>query len=191
MKFWEYNRNKVLIIALVSFLGFFMLFVLLSRSGDIPMGYATIASVVLAGFYTFVEVVRGQNHFRVMTRTTQDTSERSIRTLFDDGYNVVLQNDSSSLFFTTERLKGDIEGFPVVVSFSQGSRASWPSLVFSFYPLAHASLGNRTSRYLSFKMTLRNRLKKDIKPDVRQFIADLKAKGYTSAEYSQYFVTAN
>ncbi len=191
MKFWEYNRNKVIFIAVLSFAGGLLLLMLLSGSDRLLMGRALIFAGISSFFATSVYAFRGLSYFRVMKRIMDDTSEKSIHPLFDDGYTIVLNNEANSVFFTTERLKGDIGGLPVLVAFSQGSRASWPSLIFSFYPLAHSSLGNRTSRYLSFKMGLRNRLKKDVKPEVLQFVADLKGKGYSSAEYSQYFVTAN
>jgi len=191
MKFWEYNGNKVILIAVMSFFGGVLCSIFLARDMNIFQREAVVFSAVLCITATVVYTVRGLSYFRTMKRIMEDTSDLSILSLFDDGHAVILGNEHSRIFFTTERIKGDISGIPVVVSFSQGSRASWPSLVFSFYPLYHPTLGNRTSTYLSFKLNIRNRLKKDIKPEVLQFVKELKAKGYSSAEYSQFFVTAN
>ncbi len=190
MKFWEYNSNKVLFMAALTFLAGAVILILTGAGETDPVGVVMFSAVICAVF-TGTFVIRGINHFRTMRRITTDTSDRSILSLFDDGYSVVLNNENSRLFYTTERLKGEISGFPVIVSFEQGSRASWPTLVFSFFPLNHPTLGNRTSAYYGVKLSLRNRLRKDVKPDVLRFAKDLRDKRYSSAEYSQYFVTAN
>lgn len=190
MKFWEYNSNKVFLIAILSFLGCIVFFMLVGTPGLDPMKVLLLSGIGCV-LTTVIVIIRGVNYFRTMKRITEEDTARSITELFDEGYSIILHNEHSRIFYTTEWLKGDIGGMPVVVSFSQGSRASWPALVFSFYPLYHPTLGNRTSTYLSFKLSLRNRLRKDIKPEVLQFVKDMKAKGYASAEYSNYFVTAN
>jgi hypothetical protein len=190
MKFWEYNSNKVFYIAILSFLCGIVFFMLVGLTETDALSVLLMAGIGCA-VTTIIIIIRGLNFFRTMKRITEDDTARSITELFDEGYTIILHNEHSRFFYTTESLKGEIAGMPVIVSFSQGSRASWPALVFSFYPLYHATLGNRTSKYLSFKLSIRNRLRKDIKPEVLQFVKDMKARGYASAEYSNYFVTAN
>lgn len=191
MKFWEHNGSKVSFIAALSFAGSMLCMMVLGVREHFSLSRIVLFSMLLSGAVTGFFVLRGLGFYRTMRRILQDRSTLSILPLFREGYAVLLHNEHNHIFFTTERIKGEISGLPVTVAFSQGSPASWPALVFSFYPLHHATLGERTSVYLSFKLNIRNRLKKDIKPEVLRFVNDLREKGYTSAEYSNYFVTAN
>lgn len=191
MKFWEHNGSKVSFIAAASFAVSMAGLVILGVREHFLFSRVILLSLLCCGLATSFFTLRGISFYRTMRRVIEDRSALSILPLFRDGYSVMLHNEHSRLFFTTERIRGDIHGFPVTVSFAQGSPASRPTLVFSFYPLHHTVLGTRTSTYLIFRLNLRNRLKKDIKPEVLQFINDLREKGYTSAEYSQFFVTVN
>jgi len=191
MKFWEHNGSKVSFIAASSFAGSMLCLLVLGVREHLALSRIIFFSMLLSGGITAFFVLRGVSFYRTMRRILADQSALSILPLFREGYAVLLHNEHNSIFFTTERIKGEISGLPVTVAFSQGSPASWPALVFSFYPLNHATLGERTSMYLSFKLNIRNRPKKDIKPEVLRFVNDLREKGYTSAEYSNYFVTAN
>ncbi len=191
MKFWEHNGSKVSFIAASSFAGSMLCLLVLGVREQFILSRIVLFSLLFSCLCTGFFVLRGISFYRTMRRIAEDRSELSILPLFREGYAVLLHNEHSRIFFTTERIKGEISGLPVTVAFSQGSPASWPALVFSFYPLNHATLGERTSMYLSFKLNIRNRLKRDIKPEVLRFVNDLREKGYTSAEYSHYFVTAN
>ncbi|MBX2905273.1 MAG: hypothetical protein KF744_04495 [Taibaiella sp.] len=191
MKFWEHNGSKVSFIAASSFAGSMLCLLALGVREHLSFSRIVMFTMLLSGAITGFFVLRGISFYRTMRRIIEDRSSLSVLPLFREGYNVLLHNEHNRIFFTTERIKGDISGMPVTVAFSQGSPASWPALVFSFYPLHHATLGTRTSMYLSFKLNLRNRLKKDIKPEVLRFVNDLREKGYSSAEYANYFVTAN
>jgi len=191
MKFWEHNGSKVSFIAASSFAGSVLCLMVLGVREHFSLSRIVLFSMLLSGGVTGFFVLRGLSFYRTMRRILQDKSALSILPMFREEYAVLLHNEHNHIFFTTERIRGEISGMPVTVAFSQGSPASWPALVFSFYPLHHATLGERTSVYLSFKLNIRNRLKKDIKPEVLRFVNDLREKGYTSAEYSNYFVTAN
>lgn len=191
MRFWEHNGSKVSFIAASSFAGSMLCLLILGVREHLALSRIVLFSMLLSGAITGFFVLRGISFYRTMRRIIEDRSELSILPLFREGYAVLLHNEQNRIFFTTERIKGEISGMPVTIAFSQGSPASWPALVFSFYPLHHATLGERTSVYMSFKLNIRNRLKKDIKPEVLRFVNDLREKGYTSAEYSNYFITAN
>lgn len=191
MKFWEHNGSKVSFIAASSFAGSMLCLFIPGLKEHFALPRIILLAVVFTCLSTVFFTLRGISFYRTMRRMIEDRSDLSILPLFREGYAIMLHNEDNRMFFTTERIKGEISGLPVTVSFSQGSLASWPTLVFSFYPLHHTTLGERTSMYLSFKLNIRNRLKKDIKPEVLLFVNDLREKGYTSAEYSSYFVTVN
>ena len=130
-------------------------------------------------FLTSLYLLHGLGFFRTIKRLTEDTTEKSIMPLFDNGYSLELENLNSKFFFTTECLKGTISGLPVNVSFSQAYGYKWPSLGFSFSSLSESGFRNNIIGYICFNLNIRNRLKRDIKPEVLKFAADLNAKGYS------------
>ncbi len=126
-----------------------------------------------------ITIVRGLIFFKTINRFKNDTTENSIIPLFDNGYTILLDDLESKISFTKENLKGTIGGLPVEVFFRPPIRIEYPCLIFRFYPLLQPDSGNDITKIIDFSLSFRYRLKKDIKPDVLKFVADLKARGYS------------
>ncbi len=179
MKFWEYNKMKILTIGGTTYVLSLIVLVLITNGiGGIsqvilvPLLPATIAMLVVG--------VKGLFYFKSIDRLIEEDSERSLLSLFDNGYTVDLVNESSWFWFTSERVKGTFSGFPVTVAFSYESRTKRPNLVISFYPIMSPGLKTQTIRSISFYTGVRGKLLKDIKPEIIAFIEGLKSEGYTA-----------
>jgi hypothetical protein len=156
----------------------FLLLLLIGHGANIIA--QCLLPMTFALFIMAVYTIKGLVFFWTVNKFLLDESEWSIIPLFDEGYSIYLENADSKLFFTTEKLKGNIGGLPVVVSFPQLTRARWPTLVFNFYPLSQYDAEHKLYRKIDFKLDITRKLKQNIKPTVLSFVDELKLNGYTS-----------
>ncbi len=173
---------KVLWVGAMVFILIFSLVIFLNKieHSDL-LGGAFIVPVIISSLFTIGYCIKGINYYRIIARLINDTSEKSIIPLFDDGFSIENADEKGKIEYTKENFKGTISGLPVEIRFFPADRATWSSLSFSFYSLSKEGFGSNVSRYISFNMNWRNRLKKDVKPEVLKFVADLKERGYSPA----------
>lgn len=181
MNFWEYNGKKVAIC-----------FVVASAMSIIIAGIATLESPTTSFFpaalITFLMVlfifisnlVPAINAFKLAAQLLDETNEFSVLQLFEDGFIVTLENEYSWLSYTKPIIKGNINGLPTEVSYMAVHRSVWSDIVFSVKPLAKDGSKRIYSERITFSFFIRKRLRRDIKPEVLDFINKLKAKGYFS-----------
>jgi len=181
--FWYYNKKKVIGLTLLSFLVSSLFFgsVYLADDRTAPFGLIIAFTLLCAIVPALITTIKGINFFKTIKRLLEDEGDRSILPLFDNGFEIQLVNEHSKLFFTKQEIHGSISGLPVRIAFWQSSRLNQAALFFSFSPLSHHLFGKKAERGISCRISLRNRLKKDIKPEILQFVEDLKSKGYTTS----------
>jgi hypothetical protein len=181
-KFWKLNNVKVLWVSLMVFVLLLGLVIFLNKidGSNFTMGSLTVP-VIITPLVVIGYIIKGINYYKIIARILRDTSEKSIMPLFDSGVSIELTDEKSMITYTKENFKGTISGLPVDVSFYQADRTSWAHLYFSFGPLVKTKSGKRIHRDVSFSINLRNRLKKDIKPEVLKLVHDLKELGYVPA----------
>lgn len=181
IKFWKYNKGKVLLIGGISFGIPFVLLMIVGRRAT-AMAQTFELAAIIAVVAMVVYTIKGVVFFNTAESFINDVSDRSVIPLFDNGYTISTDNEDSKLFFTTEKLKGTIEGLPVTVSFPRLTRKAWPALTFNFYPLLQPGNELPQQRKKSYPLGITLRLTKDIKPDVLQFVMELKEQGYTGVK---------
>jgi hypothetical protein len=137
------------------------------------IAFALIAGATLLS--SVIEFFRGKFYFYALRRIAEDKSERAIFPLFDNGYSSELVDEKSLFSDTREIIKGNIMGVPVELSLNSPYRyGGGPELKLCFIA-ADESFGKPA---VVFSLDMALHLKKDIKPEVLQFVSDLKAKGY-------------
>jgi hypothetical protein len=134
-----------------------------------------INSIIISSFFaslwiTAMHVWGGLIFFRAVKRIVEDTSETSIVPLFDNGYDVELQNETKLIRYTTPRLKVSISGIPTTITFWQDARSTFSNLTFDFYVSKNNSGVDTKAKV--FPMGYKRRIQKDIKPDILKFISD-------------------
>ena len=178
MRFWEYNKRKIWLIGLISFGIPFLILLTFGRALDNLSWSLILAPLIQSTLMMMAFSVKGYSYFTTTNKIIAEDSNKSIIPLFDDGYTIDLINIESTLFFTTERLKGRISDFPVAVSYTPRSSRGPAELVFAFYPLSHSGTEIKSSRSISFTLNFLKELSTDIKPEVLEFVEQLKSEGY-------------
>ena len=182
MTFWEVNRKKAVfflaaqIVACVLFCYFYSNFF----GGELYPALGGSVAFLLIIYQSLV--LPAVNSFKVINRLLADTSSTSILPLFDPGYEVGFKDKESRIGYTLPNIHGKIAGLPVVVYYTPPSKYTKRLLEFRFYPMMRPDSSTIFEDHMSFIMRWVKRLEDDIKPEVREFVADLKQKGYYSAE---------
>jgi len=169
MNFWALNKQKVLRVFFLAFIGLFLFLIIIVRKSK------EINSIIISSFFaslwiTAMDVWGGLIFFRAVRRIIKDTSETSIAPLFDNGYSIELQNETKLISYTTPRFKISISGIPTTITFWQDTRGPFSNLTFEFH-VSNNNLGIDTKTKV-FQMRLMRRIQKDIKPDILKFISD-------------------
>jgi len=183
MGFWALNYRKILMMAAISFGITFVAMLAAAWSGDGFTAHAFAISIPVAALVMAIAAIvlsfRGMVYYFITDSLFSDTTERSFLPVFSDGYTSKLSNEERRFTFTTQKLRGVIDGFPVDVYLLPKSKAGWPTLIFSFYPLVHAGIGGAAKKNIGFRVNLAGRLKKDVKPEVLDFVKEMRSEGYT------------
>lgn len=180
MSFWEYNKKKFALWAIVScILAVLVAYIAAPESAPDLLLPAVFFAIFLFGYFFLVYVVSEIIAFKVVARLLDETEPFSVVSLFEN-HRVVLKNEQSKIFFTKPTIEADIDGLPVVVSYTPNTGSGYSEISFLATPLAKEGSKRIYSESLSFKMCMRKRLRRDIKPEVLDFINMLKAKGYFS-----------
>jgi len=180
MSFWEYNRKKFALWAVVNcVLALLFAFTALPERASNLMLLAAFFALFLIGSFFLVYVVPGIIAFRVITRLLDGTEPFSVVSLFEN-QRVILKNKQSQVFFAKPTIEANIDGIPVVISYIPNTGSGYSEISFLAKPLAKENSKRIYSESLSFKMYIRKRLRRDIKPEVLDFVNGLKAKGYFS-----------
>lgn len=180
MSFWEYNKKKFALWAVVNcVLALLFAYPALPERASNLMLLAAFLALLLIGSFFLVYVVPGIIAFRVIARLLDETEPFSIVSLFEN-HSVVLKNEHSPFFFTKPIIEAKIDGIPVVISYIPNTGSGYSEISFLATPLAKENSKRIYSDSLSFKMYVRKRLRRDIKPEVLDFINKLKSKGYFS-----------
>lgn len=180
MSFWKHNRKKFAVWAIANcILALLFAYPALAERTSNFIFPAAFFALFLVGWFFLVYVVPGIIAFKVVARLLDETEPFSIVSLFEN-HRVVFKNEQSRIFFTKPTIEADIDGIPVVISYRPNTGSGWSELSFLATPLAKENSKRIYSESLSFKMYIRKRLRRDIKPEVLDFINKLKANGYFS-----------
>ena len=199
-KFWELNKIKLLVYFIIFAALFgFLFYNLLSNPPRNSSIFGRYFPLLIPVSFILNLFIYGSRPCRMTERLINDSTEKSIITLFDNGFTI----DSFSIpfseiygrwpfdfnFFSFKApcLKGTISGLPVVVSALPSTRIRFAYIDFSFTPLLIHGVKTDKDEDIWFNMGKgqfgmgKSRLNKDIKPNVLEFVDALKEKGYTSA----------
>ncbi len=171
-QFWKLNNTKLLCLAGFSaIVGFVLGYNIWSRDGKAYI--LLLAPMFMFAFMFLGYWVRGTILFDTMKDFIEDNSEKSLLSLFDNGYTAELNNIIFD--FTTERLNGTISGIPVVVSFTQRGRFIGKTYIsFNFSILPKNDFEQKQDHSISFDMNELNESEKDIKSEVINYVTRIK-----------------
>ena len=189
-KFWELNKTKVILLFVSIYVVGLLFFCLSLHARIFDKGHEVtfLIPLIFSLALSAVFVIRGTIYFSVIDKIKIDTSQKSITPLFDNGFVLELDDQRKLLLITKQLLHGTISGYPVKVSFRLGNKYNWPIIKFTFTVSSINIKETSTEESIWFKMpcfpyrmVLLPQLRKDIKPEVLDFIEGLKEKGYTPA----------
>ena len=182
MNFWKLNKKMVLSLCGTIVAG---CFAIIYFAADFGRGWIAFlfasglsAFALLNSFILFI--VPALNSFRVIRRLTEDTSAFAVTPLFDNGYAIGTRYEKSWFFFTTPCINATISSLPLTIYYEPSSRSSPSYIAFKFRPLAKEGSKRIYVESINFTLRFKKRLSTDIKPQVAQFVAGIREKGFTS-----------
>jgi|GEM_PF-2703463 len=147
-------------------------------NGNRTVGEAVLIFVVVAGFPVIIALLIFMGHYTVIRKLIRDRSDTSVLPLFDEGS--ITYPTSILASMKSACIDGIIAGLPVVVEpVDISSDDEPPKVRFTFRPLYRHDRNGSFDEYIEFEINrITSRLRHDVKPEVLQFVEDLKEKGY-------------
>jgi len=176
--FWKLNKKRTIIIFAILAVTSYSL--VLKNSIQHGRNFQIVIPSILfaAGFLVFI--LPSINGFRVIKNLINDNNENSLLPLFDSGFTIGVQNKNTWLIFATPCINATISGLPVKFYYTPSDRSSWAELVCICSPLMRENSKCIGSDVISFKLYLRKRLTRNVKPEILKMVSNLKAKGFSS-----------
>ncbi|MBS1687845.1 MAG: hypothetical protein JSS96_03915 [Bacteroidetes bacterium] len=172
--FWKLNRKRIVVLFIALAATCCFLFFM----DSIQNIYGII--ILFLGLTCFIIIFPTIICFKVMKNMISDTSEYSLLPLFDSGYTIGIQNENTWLIFATPCINATINGLPVEIYYTPADKGNWAHLSCDFTPLIKENNKRIFVRHISFRMFLKRKLTKDVKPEILKFVSDIKAEGYCS-----------
>ncbi len=180
MKFWQLNKYKILRMVVVSSVFLCSLGLYFDwKDNELRQPLVVILSLLAAVLSSGYVVMNGVIAFNGIKRLQNDTSEKAMIHLFDNGFTMKLADEKSWILMTTENFVGRINGFPTEVSYEPSSKYSGAGLTFIFEPLYKPGQKDATIKSIKFDLLAKYQLKEETKPNLLHFIEDLKQQGYS------------
>ncbi len=147
-------------------------------NGNRTVGEAVLIFVVVAGFPVIIGLLIFMGGYTAVRKLIRDRSDTSVLPLFDEGS--VTYPTSILAYMKSPCIDGTIAGLPAVVEpVNISGNNEPPKLRFTFRPLYRHDRNGSFDEYIEFEIgKLSSRLRHDVKPEVLQFVAELKEKGY-------------